>query len=369
MLRSNDRERSFFWSFVCGIAATSAVEGHVYGGAFSVTFCLLWIGRWIGARRHNVPDANKTFFSFLAGCLLFTVIWALYHIALPGLALSEVPGILSETWRWEAAISNPTAQVGFTPANISLQLKIYLYSAPVELVLLAIALVAALARRTAADRLLLSLAVGAMAIVGLFFAHVNDFYLIFVFPIFAIWFGAWLGKFFGDYHDPSSQGVHLSGAGLFVLLASIFLYAFFFHARSLENGLLNHRTQIWEMERIGREINNLLPNEDVVVAGDPGYYLGMPHRLNYATTFSFTWGLPGYWAFDAPQAVIVTVGIDDGYSNLDTWLVDHNFQPARCYSVPDLGEETTILYLSPDLGPPQAAISCSAEDLAWLNNR
>ena len=260
-LRAQDRERPLFWSFVAGIAATSAVEGHIYGGAFTVTFCLLWCWRWIRARRHSLPDANTAFFSFLAGCLIFTLIWSVFHIALPGLALSEVPGILRETWDWEAAISNPTAQVGFTPANIFLQLKIYLYSAPVEFLLLIVVVVAALLRRSQADRLLLTIPAGALILTGLFFAHVNDFYLIFVFPFFCLWFGAWSGRLGRPAGAATSREVSLSGAGLFVLLATILLYALFAHARSLDHGLIQHRRQIERMTVIGREIDSLLPAE------------------------------------------------------------------------------------------------------------
>ncbi|MCY3947015.1 MAG: hypothetical protein OXF44_12120 [Anaerolineaceae bacterium] len=362
-LRAHDRDRPMFWSFVAGIAATSAVEGHVYGGAFSVTFCLLWFWRWIRARRRSLPAANTAFFRFLAGCLIFTLIWGAYHIALPGLSLSEVPGILRETWDWEAAISNPTAQVGFTPANVLLQLKIYLYSAPVEFLLLIVVVVAALLRRSRADRLLLTISAGALILTGLFFAHVNDFYLIFVFPFFAVWFGAWLSRLGRSTGASSSQEISLSGAGFLVLMATILLYALFAHARSLEHGLIQHRRQIERMTVIGREIDSLLPASDIVVAGDAGYYLGMPHRLNYAAGFSFTWNLPKYWAFDRPEAVIVTAGVDDGYSNLGSWLIDHDFRPARCFSLPGLGDETTILFLTRDLMPREDASNCPA---AWL---
>lgn len=366
MLRAQDRERTVFWSFVAGVAAISAVEGHLYGGALSVTFCLLWLLRWSRDRRRDIRDANKSLFSFLAGSLSFTLIWAVYHIWLPGLALSEVPGILRETWDWEAAISNPTGQVGFTPANVILQLKIYLYSAPVEFLLLIVVVVAALLRRSQADRLLLTVSGGALILVGLFFAHVNDFYLIFIFPFLAIWFGAWLSRFGRSAGSRSSQEISLSNAGLYILAATVLLYALFAHARSLEESLIQHRRQIERMTAIGREINSILPVRDVVVAGDAGYYLGMPHRLNYAAGFSFTWNQPGYWAFDKPEAVIVTPGGDDGYSNLSSWLIDHGYILARCFTGHDLGEGVTILYLSPELMPPDVAVDCTPAQLALL---
>lgn len=368
MLRARAARRPVFFGGLCGFAAVSAVEGHIYGAAFALMFCLLWLWRWLHDLRQGGRWRDPAFWSFVAGCAIFTLLWAGYHIALPGTALADVPEILRATWAWESSISNPHQQVGLTLRNILDQLKIYFYSAPAELLLLVIVLVAALKRRSASDRMLLLLAGGALLIVGLTLGHVNDFYLIFIFPFVCLWFGAWLPRFFCDAETQSTGSVRLSIGALYVLLATVCLYAIFGHARANEAGLRRNQAQILQMEQIGREIDRMLPEEDVVVAGDPGYYLGMPQRLNYGVNFSFTWGLPAYWAFDEPQAIIVTLGVDSGYSDLDSWLIDRDFQPARCFSVPGFGDGVAILYLLPELMPADNAIDCAPEDLAWLDS-
>ena len=214
--------------------------------------------------------------------------------------------------------------------------------------------------------MLLFLSGGALLIVGLLLGHVNEYYLIFLFPFVCLWFGAWLGEFFNSAGNPPPDSVRLSVAAFYVLLAALFLYASFGHARAQETALRRNHAQILEMESIGREIDGILSAADIVVAGDPGYYLGMPQRLNYGVNFSFTWDRPAYWAFDDPQAIIVTLGVDDSYSDLDRWLIENDFQPARCFPLPGVGDGVSILYLLPELMPEEAAIDCAPDDLAWL---
>ncbi len=73
----------------------------------------------------------------------------------------------------------------------------------------------------------------------------------------------------------------------------------------------------------------------------------------------------GRWPLAEPQANIVTRGVDDSYSDLDRWLIERDFRPARCFAVPGLGDGVVILYLEPELMSEEVAIDCAPEDLAW----
>ena len=110
----------------------------------------------------------------------------------------------------------------------------------------------------------------------------------------------------------------------------------------------------------------MLPREDIAIAGTQAIYPGMWWRLNYGVSCGFTLDDPKYWPLDQPQAVIFTPGRDKGCHLLADWLLEHNFRPAGCFTGHDLGEGVTILYLSPELMPPEDAIDCSPEHLAWL---
>ena len=109
----------------------------------------------------------------------------------------------------------------------------------------------------------------------------------------------------------------------------------------------------------------MLPAEDIVVAGTVELYLGMPQRLNFAGTCSFSWGKPEYWPLTNPQAIIYTPGWDKGCERLPQWLDEHDFSPARCFAVPGVGDGVAILYLLPELMPAERAIDCAPDDLAW----
>ena len=88
-------------------------------------------------------------------------------------------------------------------------------------------------------------------------------------------------------------------------------------------------------------------------------------------TFSFTWGLPKYWPLDPPQAIIVTLGLDEGYSGLADWLLEYDFQAVACYPIMselNLNEWAAILYTLPELNLSVYAQNCAPEMLAWLDN-
>ena len=96
----------------------------------------------------------------------------------------------------------------------------------------------------------------------------------------------------------------------------------------------------------------------------------MHHRLNYWTTFSFTWKLPKYWPLDPPQAIIVTLGRDDGYSGLAEWLAENEFRAIECYPILNdrNGAHTAIFYTLPELEVAEIQEGCTPEVLSWLNS-
>ena len=120
---------------------------------------------------------------------------------------------------------------------------------------------------------------------------------------------------------------------------------------------------------IGKQIDARLPSEDIIIVGDHNYFLAMPHRSNYWSSFSFTWDLPEYWPLDPPQAIIVTVGVDEGWSGLREWISSNGFIPISCHSIESNGQEENaiaILYTLPEIISLSQDESCSPEMLEWL---
>ena len=363
--RAQPLRRTQFLRFLCGFFAVAAVDGHPYGVAFTLMFCLLHLAEFL--RGNPAWSRTRAFLSFVAGCASYTALWAGYHIALPGLALSDLPGLLQATWAWESSLGAQEFGVGLTPGNILNMTKLYLYHLPHEFLLALLMPLTALLRKRPDERSLLLLLAGSLLIIGLLLSHVNEFYFVFLMPFISLWFGAWLGDISNTTARVAANGsLRLSFMASYILCAVLSLYILQTIAMANYSSGLRRREQVQTMSDAGRAINRLLPEEDIVVAGQEGYYLGMPQRLNYGSSFSFTWGKPEYWPLAEPQAIIVTLGVDESYSDLDRWLIDYNFQPARCFPLPGVGDGVAILYLLPELMPEEAAIDCAPDDLAWL---
>ena len=363
--RSQPSRHPVLLRFLCGFFAVSAVEGHAYGGAFALMFCVLHLAEFL---RGSPADMRKqAFIGFVLGCASYATLWAGYHILLPGVALADLPHLFETTWTWESDIGRQAHGVGLTPGNILNMTKLYLYHLPHEFLLALLLPLTALLRKRPDERSLLFLLAGSLLIIGLLLSHINDFYFVFLMPFISLWFGAWLGDISNTTARVAANGsLRLSFMAGYILCAVLSLYVLQTIAMANYSGGLRRREQVQAMSDAGRAINRLLPEEDIVVAGQEGYYLGMPQRLNYGSSFSFTWGQPEYWPLAEPQAIIVTLGVDESYSDLDRWLIDHNFQPARCFTLPGLGDGVSILYLLPELMPEEVAIDCAPDDLAWL---
>ena len=360
-------------SFCCGLVAVSAVEGHIYGGAFALAFCVIHLAQLVSSlRRGNGWRGNNCRF-FFAGCATFCLVWVGYHIVLPGLNLSEVVDRINKTYFWERFAIGGGAKWNPLNPNSWWQLWLkYLFIQPFEVILFLIVSINAIWRRRKGDIQLLSIWGGALLFIGFFIAHLNVHYYIFLFPMISILFGAWIMDVFGRLANKTKgNGFQLPIGASYLLITVLCLYSIQSVITANSKGAILQRELINRYVEIGQEINEILPPEEIVIAGDNAYYLGMSHRLNYWNTFSFTWGLPEYWPLDPPQAIIVTLGLDEGYSGLADWLLQYDFQAVACYPIMselNLNEWAAILYTLPELNPSVYAQNCAPEMLAWLDN-
>ena len=358
-------KHKYFWQFVCGFFALSAVEGHFYGLAFTFTIVLVQLWQLYVDRRQRRRDAYSLFITYLIGTASFLVLWFVYHIALADISLFDYPEIISQTYAWEDARGDR-----LSPFILWKSLQLYAFINPYEMTILIGSVLLATLRKQKEDLFLLFVLFVALLVISLVLAHINEYYFIFFMPFICI-LG---GKAFAsknrvrDKTDPEkSHSVSVLSIAIFVLILQLFIIQLFevtnrqdFYMRLAEQR---------EKAAIGSEIDQLLPIDEIVIAGDSGYFTGMHHRLNYWTTFSFTWKLPKYWPLDPPQAIIVTLGADDGYSGLADWLVENDFQAIECYSISKARNEAfaAILYTLPKLNLSRTQESCTPELLGWLD--
>ena len=212
--------------------------------------------------------------------------------------------------------------------------------------------------------------IGTLSLIALTLAHINDYYLIFLMPFICLFFGAgFVDSACAAGQQLKNETLSLGIWGIFIVLCALQLFTAQAYEVSQRPDTLIRLAEQREMAAIGRTIDELLPQEEIVIAGDSGYYLGMPQRLNYWSTFSFTWALPKSWPLDPPQAIIVTLGVDEGYSGLADWLMEYDFRAIACYPVTSARSEAraAILYTLPELNSSVYAQNCSPEMLAWLD--
>ena len=352
-------------SFFCGFFALSAIEGHAYGIGFALMFGALHVPALLRVLRgRSTENERGTVTGYFAGSLCFFLLWVLYHIVLSGVPVAALPGLLQATLDYESGIAGPGSGVGLLLNYIRRFTQRLLYDNPYVLFLAAPGLMLAFRQDRAALRPSLTTAVGGGIVILLLLAHFSVQYFVFFLPFFCLFSGAGLSGLFPAPETAASPGKTLVSLGtLFVVLAFVLLNALQLDETATLQQESNERARA--IVSIGQEIDQMLPVKDIVVAGTPEIYLGMTWRLNYGAFCGYTHGDPVYWPLDQPQAVISTPGWDKGCHRLADWLIDHDFQPVRCFSVPGLGHETTILLLSPGLMTQKAAVDCKPEHLAW----
>ena len=364
--RDPGASRVRFLNFACGLFALSAIDGHPYGLAFSFMYCLLYLGPLVRAlRRVSTRHDERMAVAFVAGCFSYLALWACYHIVLPDIDPSSVPGLVQATLNYEASLGAARSGAGFNFSNLLRYLQSSLFYNPYSTLLCLAALLLTIRYSRVTARLSLTIAGGAGLLILIFLAHFTPHYLVFWLPFMCLWLGTGLaGPDQTAQNSNSRTKVQVTFGMVYVLAALVLLVTFHLDDIAGLQHLAHDRLQ--SVTRTGQAIDKLLPAEDIVVAGTTETYLGMPWRLNFGGSCGFTHSNPALWPLDPPLAVISTPGWDRGCNHLADWLLEHNFRPAGCFTGHDLGEGVTILFLSPELMPPEDAIDCPAEHLAWL---
>lgn len=354
--------------FLCGLFITSAIDGHPYGGAFIFMLAIVLIWELISNKEYSRKNVYFFLGYFFLGVSSYCLIYFFYHIVLPGVSIFELPQILQDTLSWERGLGEAALGVGFTYRNLWKMAQLYMFTNVFEFVILVVIVIYMCLSRNKAEKILLVTYFGSFVLIFSQLAHVNEFYWVFTMPFISIGFGAFSRALGVSLPKGKIGKVGLSFGGVFVLLTVLITYTLQAYQSANDVKSKERWDQTQTLAAIGREINLFLSNEDIVIAGDGGYYLGMPERLNYWTSFSFTWEIPKYWPLDPPQAIIVTLGQDEGYSGLAEWLVEHEFQAIECYPLASNRTEAkaAILYTLPELNVLISQENCTPEMLTWL---
>ena len=364
--REPGQRRPGLLSLLCGLCASLAVEGHVYGVVFPLLFLVLHTGEFLRGLRKGEGWRQASFWSFVLGCGLAALFWLAYHVALPGIRLASLPEIMQQTLSYET-LSHVPAAVPTVPYRVFAAILTQFWLSPCEALLFVLVVIAELLRGRKMNGLLIALCAAGLLVmlVASVSAHFN-FYSVFLFPFYCVLFGGLVARLTRQDGIPAKAGVIPLGA-LTLLLAVPALFAL----QTVETAHFpptQARMDFLEaMSAVGRDIDALLPAADIVVVGDRAFYMGMPQRLNYGALFlfgdepGFLQDDPGRWPLAEPEALILGRGAAAEIPGLNAWLQEQEFRVVRCFATPGYGEGTTALWLRPSLDAPGGPTNCPAD--------
>ena len=280
---NSESKHPSYYSYFCGFFIASTIDGHFYGIAFIITFCLLYLLQLFQPSQKSRSNSFLITTSFFVGCVSYMLFWFWYHIYLPGIHLHEVSELFANNYAWEMQVSSvKTKGVIRIIEHVIQTLQHYFRKQTHEFFLLIFVLVATMMRKEKHDFTLLFIFGGSVVVFFAIIAHPNQYYYIFLMPFLSIWFGK-LVQMINEISKSSftNKTMFLSNGAILTLVLVLAIYTgrateMAFHPENVRN--ISH---LQEMIWAGRELNSKLPNEDVVIAGHFPFYLGMTNRLNY----------------------------------------------------------------------------------------
>ena len=275
LAREQDSSRRRILSFFCGFFALAATEGHAYGIAFALMFGALHLPALQRVlRRRSTGNDRDAVTGLAAGSLGFLLLWVIYHIFLAGVHVAALPELLQDTLDYERGLADPGRGVGLILNYIRRFTQRLLYDHPYILFLAVPGLMLTFRQNRAAVRPSLTIAVGGGILILLMLAHFSAQYFVFFLPFFCLFAGTGLSGLFPVPATTASPGKTIVSLGtLFVVLAFVLLNALQLDETATLQQENNERARA--IVSIGQEIDQMLPAEDIVVAGTPEFYLGM----------------------------------------------------------------------------------------------
>ena len=128
---------------------------------------------------------------------------------------------------------------------------------------------------------------GAYFIIFSQLAHVNEYYWVFALPFISIGIGS-VSRAFQFFVTQEKTGKEvLTFGGVFVLVVLLTSYTLQVYQSSLDERSIERWNYTRDQAQIGREINLLLPKEEILIAGDGGYFLWYVRSTELLEFFQF----------------------------------------------------------------------------------
>ena len=375
--RADQTKQGLLSSLACGFFIVASIEGHFYGILFTIVFCFLHLYEQLAHMRKYGWKIQTAFIGFVLGSSIAALLWFWYHIALPGIQLSDIYRLFNLTYTWES--THITGQEGFERVfyNIYKLFRHFYVQNNFELFLSIIVVSGAILRRKKPDQFLLVVGGGSFLLLLLLMAHARASYFVFWMPLIAILFGALVQdlskKRITDLDIPQFQLTNIAMLFLSFILVLYVIEAF----RDASNSeTIRNKNHLEVLVEAGQRLDEVLPEEDIKIIGNIPFYLGMPQRLNFQTRF---WGEPillEELKVDLPEALILVLGEPTQKADVARYIEMNDFSAVDCIPIPQMdsyfgkvmGENRIIsLFVHPRYDLVEHSENCTPEMLAWLD--
>lgn len=326
------------WRYLlAGFCAALMLEGHLLGLRYIVAWGVFLTVRYLWRIRERGLYADAGYWSFVAGGVLFGLLFAVYHSVFWGVAPLDALGALTGGYETETTLGTST------PLDVTLLwLREFVVRHTAEAALLIAGIVGAVWRRTAYDRLLLVLLfVGFIALIVLTPKY-NFYYFVHHLPLVALLAAALIAQA-ARRILPTDASLNLAAVGGTFAAAALIVG----HILALSSVTQSAAMMIDN----GYRADEKLPDSITAVAGSQAYFYGLSDRRFYGVEAIVS--LPpdewqAQWGTPPPQALVLTRGLDSELDAVMAFIDSAGLELSACLPL-DIHGGQTLIFTMPDV--------------------
>ncbi len=338
--------------FASGIFFATVVEGHTLAICFIIAIGVLLTLEYaaqIGQRRRLFW--NSHYVAFVAGGITYAILFIFLHTFLWGFSPFDLLTTIDGYYGLNADLGMGAGSGMTRIINNGVAWVVnYLVIHPLEFCLFISGVAFAMWRRQAADRWLAALVLVALPVLFVLLPKHNIYYWIHFLPFTALFTGAFFAQLFPQ--PPLATRLTVAQAAVLAVMVALAASQIIVAGRNTQNAD--------RAIAISYEIDAVLPAEVHDIWGWQVYYYGLSGR-RFVNIESFTTQPDTQWMqrfeVPAPQAIIITRGLDDVHQKIWAYIEQRGMMLAQCFPLDIYGQEV-LLFMLPQFTPPDAPIHC-----------
>jgi len=349
-IRAEETQRAV-WYGIAGFALGLMFEGHQFPIVYDAAFALILAydyARVVWREKRWLWYAP--FWAFALGGILATGLYLFLHSVPWGFSPLDWIRVVFVTYGGEQTLGDVSTVSRIVRLTTYWMLDYLLYH-PLESALFCAGIAWALTRGSLRIKRLAIILILSQIGLWLLLPKRSYFYYVFNLPFTALFAAGLLADITGGWQ---ARRLSLARGAAFVGVAALLITHLSLSTQSSQNAD--------QMIALSYEINAVLPSKIEHVAAWQGYYFGFSGRqfLNSEILYRLK---PGqtladlYWPTQPPQALLITLGLDDMQTELFDYIAQAGFVRVRCYPLDIFGRRAD-LYVRPEDDPYHGVTNC-----------